>query len=640
MSYIDYVNIKMGTNSTMKFSRGNTLPLVQLPFAMASFSLQTERINGRERWFYNPNIPVFEGIRLTHQPSPWIGDYGTFLMTVQNDVISDTPEGASSGFRENESVFRPDYLSVRGTRANAKMELAPTERGGSMRITLYNDTQAYLSFLPIEGNYTYRFDEKTNTLFGTSDHHSQDIAVDFKMYYAITFEKDSVNLEKSYKCTNGAHIALNKKELEIKIGISYISHQQALLNMSNGTFDELKKEATKKWEGVLSRIEIDEDKRKMRTFYTCMYRAFLFPHKAYEIEKTGRRVYYCPSDGKIKEGTRYTDTGFWDTSRTQFPLFALIAKEEFKEMLESFINDYYDSGYLPRWTSIGEVGCMPSTLIDWTILEGACAGLIDMSLLNKYLEAMIHHANVKSCDRRFGREGIDSYLKFGYVPCDLYKESVNLTLDFAFGDYCIAKIAEILGRNEIKEEYLKRSKNYKNIFDKETGFMRPRKSNGEFDSDFDPIKWGGGYTESSAYQASMFVPHDIGGLCELHGGRENLIKRLDELINKEPLYRVNTYGGEIHEMTEMAQADLGQFAISNQPSFHIPYIYGYLSEKERCEEIVKKSLDSYFDSEVGFPGDEDNGSMASWYILSSLGTYELCPGKIVDITPNVRMKNS
>ena len=638
MSYIDYVNIKMGTNSTMRFSRGNTLPLVQLPFGMASFSLQTERIKGRERWFYNPNVPVFEGIRLTHQPSPWIGDYGTFLMMVQNDIISDTPEGASSGFRENEAVLRPDYLSIRGTRANAKMELTPTERGASLRITLNSDKQSFLSFLPLDGNYTYRFDERSNVLFGTNDHHSQDKAVNFKMYYAVAFEDGAVDIEKSYKFKNGAHIALVKKKIEIKIGISYISYEQALINMDMGSFDEQRRKAAEKWEEVLSRIRANDTEEKMRTFYTCMYRAFLFPHKAYEVKKDGTCVYYCPSDGTVKEGTRYTDTGFWDTSRTQFPLFSIIARREFKEMLQSFINDFYDSGYLPRWTSIGEVGCMPSTLIDGVILEGAVAGVIDEDLLDRYLYAMIHHANVKSEDRHFGREGIEEYLKFGYVPCDLYNESVNLTLDFAYGDYCIAKIAEILGLNDIKEEYLLRAKNYKNLFDEKTGFMRPRRSDGEFETDFDPVKWGGGYTESSAYQASLFVPHDIGGLCQLHGGREMLIQRLDELMSKEPLYRVNTYGGEIHEMTEMAQADLGQFAISNQPSFHIPYIYGYLSEFEKCESIIHKTLREYFDSEIGFPGDEDNGSMASWYILSSLGIYEICPGKFIDIEPYIKLQ--
>ena len=640
MKYIPYINIKMGTKSHMRFSTGNTLPLVQLPFGMASFCPQTEVIEGRDGWFFQPDIPSIEGIRLTHQPSPWIGDHGTFLMTPQIDVISNTPDGAWSGYRINESVFRPDYLKIKFLRSECTFELTPTERGAKVRLSYESEMQPYLSFLPTGGKYTYKLDKEKNMLFGTNDYCRQGDHCDFWMHYVAKFEWDAIDFEKTYECENGIHIALKKKNVELEIAISYIASTFAEGSLTNKSFDILKKEAEDNWEEKLSRIEIETDNEEQkRTFYSCMYRAFLFPHKAYEINKDGDKVHYSPYYGDIHMGVRYTGTGFWDTARTQFPLFSLIAKKEFAKMLEGFVNDYLEGGQLPRWISLGETGCMPSTLIDGVIAEASCHDIVSNQLLEKALKGMLHHATTRFFESRYGRNGVEEYIRLGYVPCDLYKESVNLTQDSAYGDWCIAQVAKKLGYNDIYTEYMARSKNYKNLFDKETGFMRGKDSNGNFQDNFDKFNWGGHYTEGSAYQNSFFVPHDIEGLCELYGGKDELIKKLDELFSTEPKYRVNVYGGEIHEMTEMAQADLYQFAISNQPSFHIPYIYGALGEREKCEYWVKRGLELFsYKTEIGFPGDEDNGSMASWYILSTIGMYKLCPGKneYIKIKPNVK----
>ena len=648
MKYIPYVNIKMGTKSTMRFSTGNSLPLVQVPFGMASFSLQTERVGDRARWFYHPEIPSVEGIRLTHQPSPWIGDYGTFLMTPQNDIVSDTPENAWGGYRIKDSVFQPDYLKIHFIKPNCTFELTPSTYGGSVRLSFLDKRQSYLSFLPIEGNYTYQLNEEKNVLYGTSDHHSQDEAVDFKMYYAVKFPKGAIDYETTYKCENGIHVALKEQNLELEIGISYISFEMAENALTGKCFDSVREEAEKDWEEHLGRIEIETDSQEQkRTFYSCMYRAFLFPRRAYEIDKNGKALHYSPFDGKVREGVRYTDNGFWDSARSQFPLYSMIAKEEFKEMLEGFVGDYKECGYLPRWLSIGEVGCMPSTLIDGVIAEACAHNIVSDEVLSIALEGMIHHSNKESEKKRYGRNGAEAYVKYGYVPANLHKESVNLTLDAAYGDWCIAQVAKRLGKDDVYNEYMKRSQNYKNLFDKETGFMRGRNENGEFTADFDKFKWGGDYTEGSAYQNSFFVPHDMDGFVSLYGGRENFIKKLDELFSEKPYYRVHGYGFEIHEMTEMAQVDFFQCAISNQPSFHIPFLYGAVGETEKTEYWVSricKELFSY-ETEKGFPGDEDNGSMSSWYIMSTIGKYSLCPGsgKYVEFTPLVKsykIKNS
>ena len=252
---------------------------------------------------------------------------------------------------------------------------------------------------------------------------------------------------------------------------------------------------------------------------------------------------------------------------------------------------------------------------------------------------MLYHATHEAEDPRYGRNGALSFLRYGYVPKSEHRESVNLTQDFAYGDWCIATIAEILGKQEIADEYRHLAKNYRNLFDPSTGFMRGKDENGVMTDDFDPCVWGGDYTEGSAWQNSFAVPHDIEGLAKLYGGNDRLVAKLDELFSTPPRYRVMGYGFEIHEMTEMALVDFGQMAISNQPSFHIPFIYAALGETAKTEYWVKRlTEEAFFPTYDGFPGDEDTGTTSAWYILSVLGMYRLCPGKNewIRFTPTVK----
>ncbi|MBO5262253.1 MAG: GH92 family glycosyl hydrolase [Clostridia bacterium] len=639
--YLSYVNIEMGANSVMRYSRGNTLPLTQMPFGMVSFCPQTERIKGQEGWFYNPNVPCCEGVRLTHQPSPWIGDYGTFLMVPQNDIVANTASGACTSFKSAESVLSPSYLKMRFMRSNSVFELAPTERGCVLRVQLLDERKSYLSFLAVDGNYTYFLDKEKNTLYATNDAQPRKTAKGFKAYLVVKFEDSAIDYDSSYQGDGYIHISLASQRVEARVGLSYISFEMAektIVRECSKPFEEIRAEGEECWEEKLARIEIDtDDEEQKRTFYSCMYRCFLFPHKAYELDENQQAVHYSACDGSIRPGVLYTDTGFWDTSRTQFPLFAKIAKKEYCEMLEGFVNIYKENGYLPRWHSIDEVGCMPSTLIDPVILDAVYNGIGTRSLWETALEGMVHHASVKGSEARFGRNGVEEYNKYGYVPADLYKESVNLTLDAAYGDWCISQIARLLGKTDIEKEYAIRSKSYENIFDKNTGFMRGKNTDGQFREPFYKTSWGIDYTEGSAYQNSHFVPHDIEGLCSLYGGRDNLIARLDEIFDTSPTFRVFGYGCEIHEMSEMAQADYGQCAISNQPSFHIPYLYAYLGKKEKAEYWVERMCKEQFSAKNGYPGDEDNGSMSAWYILSTLGMYPLCAGKeMIRLKPLVK----
>ena len=441
------------------------------------------------------------------------------------------------------------------------------------------------------------------------------------------------------------HLALNKKQTEVRMATSFISFEQALINLSNDSdyenFDDLKAKNEAIWEEYLGKIQIDADEERMKTFYSCMHRAFCFPHKAYELNAEGKPVHYAPACDEVREGYRYTDNGFWDTYRTVYAFYTLVAPKLCKEMLMGYIQDYIDGGWLPCWTAGTEKKCMPSTGIDAVIADAAVKGLLDGEWLEKAFEGMEKHANNDCPIAGYGRDGCSHYLKLGYVPFDTNHESVNLTLDAAYFDYCLAVVADKLGYTEKKELYLARAKRYANLFDKETGFMRAKDSSGSFrNEEFSPISWGRDYTEAAAWQTSFAVQHDIEGLSELHGGKEALLKKLDEFFAAPVEYLVGGYKCEIHEMTEMADDNWGQCAISNQPSFHIPFMYAYLGQQEKADYWLDRICREGFSAnDDGYPGDEDNGTTAIWYIFTNLGLYPICPGKAEYTVTKQMVKN-
>ena len=372
-----------------------------------------------------------------------------------------------------------------------------------------------------------------------------------------------------------------------------------------------------------------------------MHRTFCFPHKAYEISADGKPIHYAPACDKVCDGYRYTDNGFWDTYRTVYAFYTLVAPKECKEMLMGYIQDYMDGGWLPCWTAGTEKKCMPSTGIDAVIADAAVKGLLDGEWLEKAFEGMEKHANQDCPIAGYGRDGCSHYLKLGYVPFDAFHESVNLTLDAAYFDYCLAVVADKLGYADKKELYLARSKRYQNLFDKEVGFMRAKDSNGNFrNEEFTPISWGLDYTEAAAWQTSFAVQHDMEGLCELHGGKDALLKKLDDFFAAPIEYLVGGYGFEIHEMTEMADDNWGQCAISNQPSFHIPFMYAYLGEQGKADYWLDRICKEGFSgNDDGYPGDEDNGTTAAWYVFANIGLYPICPGKAEYTVTKQMVKN-
>ncbi|MBQ3504464.1 MAG: GH92 family glycosyl hydrolase [Oscillospiraceae bacterium] len=631
--YLDYVNLQQGTDSTWRFSRGNTLPLTQQPWAMAAFAPQC---TGTETWWYSPHSRVVEGIRLTHQPSPWIGDYGAMMFTPQSRVFMDLFHETWTGMRPNDTVLRPDYLKLGFARSCATAELAPLKRGARVRMHFETDMSACVSFFNMMGNGHFQLDAAAHELRGWTDGYAHGQAKDFKMFVTVHPQGDWVDWTQSRTGCSGekgafAHLALKDscRTAEFTLGISYIGCDFARRNVAadlTRSLEEIRAEAEALWEAHLGTVAIEAEEEEMKTFYSCMYRTGLFPHAAFEEDEAGNPVHYSPYLGGTRSGVRYIGHGFWDTYRTLLPMFSLTNKALYRDMVLSALGDYREGGWLPRWLAPGEVGCMPSTLIDSFLAQAATAGLVDRETLEEVLQAMLHHANNAAPETRFGRTGIREYVQMGYVPCDLYKQSVNLTQDFAFGDYCIAKVAEVLGYEDIAREYHRRASNYKVLLDAETRFMRPKDTAGKFKEPFDPLAWDEDYTESAAWQATFAVPHDLAGLAECMGGNDKLLEQLDALFAEKGMGRTGNRGYEIHEMTELNAEDFGQCAINNQPSFHIPFIYALFGQPEKTQYWVGRMCDEEFRAAPdGFPGDEDNGAMASWYVLSRLGMYPMCP---------------
>lgn len=624
MKKLDLVNAKIGSLNEERFSNGNIYPITAVPFGMTNFCIQTT--HNEKNWFFNASAHTFEGVRLTHQPSPWVGDYGHLLILPFSGEIHPSLESRWSSYRPEEAGIRPYELSVNVQRYRVNFNLAPTCRGAMMQVK--NKTERDTGIALQSYCDDTEFNINGNVVTGYTD--AMAGAWQFgkiREYFYIEFSspiKSKTALEK------GGVAVFFDGDVEMKMATGFVSAEQTKINfdreLSGKTYSDVRDAAEKAWEENLSLIEVEGAEDKMRTFYSCMYRAFLYPRVFYELDKNGNAVHFNADTQKTERGVFYTDNGFWDTYRTVYPFLSIVKPDLVREMLEGFINYSEEVGWLPNWLSPGEFSLMPGTLIEAVLSDAAVNGIITGELLQRAYKAMLHNAYAVSDKPRRGRTALKEYMEKGYIS-DMQAACVNHTCDCAYGDYCIAQVAKITGDTEQYEKLTARSKNYANIFDSETGFLRARDKNGDISKNFDPYDWGGPYCEGSGWQSSFAVYHDIDGLAELYGGKEKLEKKLDELFNAEPIYNVGGYGGEIHEMSEMACVDFGQMAISNQPSFHIPWLYTMIGKREKTIAHVKNLAENAFSfKNDGFPGDEDNGTMACWYIFACLGFYPVCPG--------------
>jgi predicted alpha-1,2-mannosidase len=455
----------------------------------------------------------------------------------------------------------------------------------------------------------------------------------FKLSFIVDFDCP-VLFEKSGIENNLSWVELDlpaSRQVTVRIATSYLGREQCRLNLQRelGTrsFEQVAAVGAEIWNTLLGQIEVEGlDIAQQRTFYSCLYRASLFPRATHEFDADERQIHYSFFDDGVHDGPMYTDNGYWDTFRTVYPLLSILHPQRLAEMTEAWLNIYRESGWLPKWPSPGHTGCMIGSHIDAVLADAFSKGI--PANWELALEGMIKHANEEHPTGRAGRSGVTPYLELGFVPHDELKESSSRTMDFAYDDWCIAQVAKGVGRTELYEEYMCRSKTYCNVFDPGVGFMRGRNRDGSWVEPFNPIDWGGSFVEGSVWQCGWAVQHDIQGLIELMGGRRKFLKKLHELLDSPPRFNIGTYPAEIHEMSEMAAVDFGQYAHSNQPSHHVLYLFTVAGEPATTQRWVRRVMAELYNAGPrGFCGDEDNGEMAAWYVFNALGFYPLTPGQ-------------
>ena len=618
---LETIDTRFGTASKHAFSWGNTLPYTGVPFGMNYFVPQTSDQDGS--WFFDPHLPIFQGIRLTHQPSPWIGDYSWLLLTpVTGQLGGDSLFHRQSSYDMDKASFQPHYLKIFSLRYQIETQLTPTCYGASIRLKQKQGKALSLYLHATDELTVEQVDKRTLALRqeGKTETNKNPLI----LFTALQMNTDILAISQEGE---DWRIDLADSHAEIQLATSFISPSQALLNLPQEDFDNCKASAQADWENLLDRFDIIETGEVDRTFFDhCLYRLFLFPQTFYEVNESGQAIHKDLATGTVKPGVLFSNNGFWDTFRTTFPLFALIIPEHYHRFLEGFLNNYRDTGFLPKWLAPDERGMMPGTLIDGIIADSACKDMAP-DLEEELLQAMLETASKSDPLGINGRHGLAQYQELGYLSTD-HHESVSHTLDYAYSDFCIANCAEKLGKIEIAETYKAASQNYRHLFDAKTGYMRARDSQGNFRPDFSPYSWGRDYAECSAIQATLGVLHDIPDLIQLMGGKEAFSNYLLKTCQEAPLFETTGYGYEIHEMSEMATAPFGQLAISNQPSFHIPYLFRYSNYPDYTALLIKTLRQKAFHpSWEAYPGDEDNGSLSAWYIWSALGFYPTCPGK-------------
>lgn len=618
---LETIDTRFGTASKHAFSRGNTLPYTGVPFGMNYFVPQTSDQEGA--WFFDPHLPIFQGIRLTHQPSPWIGDYSWLLLTpVTGQLGRDSLFHRQSSYDMDKASFQPHYLKIFSLRYQIETQLTPTCYGASIRLKQKQGKALSLYLHAADELTVEQVDKRTLAL--RQEGKTETNKNPLKLFTALQMNTDILAVSQE---GGDWRIDLASSHAEIQLATSFISPSQALLNLPQEDFDNCKSSAQADWKNLLHRFDVIETGETDRTFFDhCLYRLFLFPQTFYEVDESGQAIHMDLATGTVKPGVLFSNNGFWDTFRTTFPLFALIIPEYYRFFLEGFLNSYRDTGFLPKWLAPDERGMMPGTLLDGIIADSACKDMAP-DLEEELLQAMLETASKSDPLGINGRHGLAQYQELGYLSTD-HHESVSHTLDYAYSDFCIASCAKKLGQNDIAEIYRTASQNYRHLFDAETGYMRARDNQGNFRPDFSPYSWGRDYAECSAIQATLGVLHDIPDLIQLMGGKEAFSNYLLKACQDAPLFETTGYGYEIHEMSEMATAPFGQVAISNQPSFHIPYLFRYSNYPDYTALLIKTLRQKAFHpSWQAYPGDEDNGSLSAWYIWSALGFYPTCPGK-------------
>ncbi|WP_418537103.1 GH92 family glycosyl hydrolase [Odoribacter laneus] len=642
--YADYVNPLMGTLSEIQLSTGNTYPAIARPWGMNFWMPQTGKMgNG---WAYVYDHYRLRGFKQTHQPSPWINDYGQFsIMPVVGNKI--TEEERASWFSHKAEIAKPYYYSVYLAEHDILTEITPTERAAFFRMTFPESDESRIVIDAFDRGSYIRILPEENKIIGYTTRNSGGVPQNFKNYFVILLDKplEYYAVWKDGKLCEGKELTDDHvgaiigfktrrgEKIHARVASSFIGFEQAERNLEELgelDFDGVKAEGEKVWNKVLGVFEIEADLDQMRTFYSCLYRSVLFPRMFYEYGADGKPVHYSPYNGKILPGYLFTDTGFWDTFRCLFPLLNFAYPAMNAKIQEGLLNTYRESGFLPEWASPGHRGCMVGNNSASVVSDAILKDITPREYHLPLYEAMLATAN--SCHPKIkstGRYGYEYYNKLGYVPYNVgIKESAARTLEYAYDDWCIAQVGKKLGRPQAEIDlYLKRSQNYRHLFDPEHNLMRGKNEDGTFQSPFNPLKWGDAFTEGNSWHYTWSVFHDVQGLIRLMGGNQNFVGMLDSVFQVPPLFDDSYYGGVIHEIREMQIMNMGNYAHGNQPIQHMIYLYNYAGEPWKAQYWLRQTMDRmYRPTPDGYCGDEDNGQTSAWYVFSSLGFYPVCPG--------------
>ena len=641
-----YVNPLMGSQSTFELSTGNTYPAIARPWGMNFWTPQTGKMG--DGWQYTYTANKIRGFKQTHQPSPWINDYGQFSIMPVVGKPEFNEEKRASWFAHKGEIATPYYYKVYLAEHDVVTEMAPTERAVLFRFTFPENEHSYIIVDAFDkGSYVKVIPEE-NKIIGYTTRNSGGVPENFKNYFIIEFDKPFTykatvangNLQENVteQTTDhaGAIIGFRThkgEQVHARIASSFISFEQAAVNMKElgkDNIEQVAKKGKEAWNQVLGKIEVEGGNLdQYRTFYSCLYRSLLFPRKFYELDANGRPIHYSPYNGQVLPGYMYTDTGFWDTFRCLFPLLNLMYPSVNKEMQEGLINTYKESGFFPEWASPGHRGCMVGNN-SASVVADAFMKNVTKADAEKMYEGLLKGANsVHPRVSTTGRRGYEYYNKLGYVPYDVkINENAARTLEYAYDDWCIYRMGEKLGRPaEELEVYKKRSQNYRNLFDPETKLMRGKNADGTFQTPFNPFKWGDAFTEGNSWHYTWSVFHDVQGLADLMGGRKMFVSMLDSVFNLPPIFDDSYYGGVIHEIREMEIANMGNYAHGNQPIQHMIYLYNYAGEPWKAQYWLREVMNRlYFATPDGYCGDEDNGQTSAWYVFTALGFYPVCPG--------------
>ena len=648
-SFLEHVNPLMGTDSSFDLSNGNTYPAIATPWGMNFWTPQTAKMG--DGWAYKYDDTTIKGIKQTHQPSPWINDYAAFSIMAVTGDLKFNEEDRASHFSHKAEIVKPNYYSVYLADYDITAEVSPTERAAHFRFTFPESDASYIMLDAFFKGSMVKIIPEERKIIGYCRNNSGGVPDNFHNYFIAEFDKDfEINhtwsddwvLSENTLINEGKHVGAiigfkTKKgeQVHVKVASSFISSEQASINLKTeigiNTFEQTKQLAGQAWETELKRIVIEDDNiDNIRTFYSCLYRLLLFPRKFYEYDADGKIVHYSPYNGKVLPGYMFTDNGFWDTFRAVFPFFNMMYPELNSHIMEGLANTYKESGWLPEWASPGHRDCMVGSNSATIIADAYLKGNMAESDVGVLLEAVLKNAteNDGRPVNSVGRAGVDYYNTLGYVPYNVgINENAARTLEYAFADFTIAKMAEKLGKTKLSQTYFKKSLNYKNLFDTSTNLMRGKNEDGNFQTPFNPLKWGDAFTEGNSLHYTWSVFHDTQGLIDLMGGNKNFIAKLDEVFEMPPDFDDSYYGFTIHEIREMQIANMGNYAHGNQPIQHMIYLYNHANASYKAQEKVREVLTKLYSATPdGYCGDEDNGQTSAWYVFSSLGFYPVTPG--------------